>query len=242
MAALLFPVGVGWFMPDRSLVLRPFLFGMLMGMLPLSAAAIDIVRCTTRDGDVRYQDRPCASDEAVQTIRLVDDLPRAPASASAAASPTDEAPVEASPVPPPSSTEALDDPRERMAPSHVCQRDDGSRYLSDSGVGERRAVPLAMLGVPGRSLAETYGPRGAGVSAPGVATPPRDRPVQPGIGAAYTWVEDPCMPVSGDEVCEFLALEIDKAETRVRRAFSDTAAQARADLASLQTRAAPCGR
>lgn len=230
-------------MPDRKPNFSPFLFGLIMAVHPMTAAAIDIVRCTTRDGDVRYQDRPCASGEAVQTIRLVDDLPRAPVEAAVMPSPAEDAAVEASTAPSAIRADATEEPHGRMAPSHVCQRDDGSRYLSDSGIGERRAVPLAMLGVPGRSLADTYGPRGAGVSAPGVsAPPPRDRPAQAAIGAAYTWVEDPCMPVSGDEVCGFLATEVEKAETRVRRAFSDTAAQARADLASLQARAAPCGR
>lgn len=217
-------------------------FAALLAMSPLPVPAVDIVRCTTRDGEVRYQDRPCASDETVQTIRLVDDLPRVPVSESSRPAVDEAVPAGAAPMRPRSDAPPLDDRRQHVAPAHVCQRDDGSRYLSDSGVGERRAVPLAMLGAPGRSLAEAYGPRGAGVSAPGVRAPPQDRSAQAAIGAAYTWVEDPCTPVSGDEVCEFLAGEIDKGETRVRRAFSDTAAQARADLAALQARAAPCRR
>ena len=216
--------------------------GLLVAALPLPASAVDIVRCTTRDGDVRYQDRPCAAGEAVQTIRLVDDLPRAPESDAAIQRPDTQVTVAPSSAGSPVADAVAEPVRERMAASHVCQRDDGSRYLSESGFGERRAVPLAMLGVPGKGLAESYGPGAAGVSAPGVRAASPDRSATSAIGSAYTWIEDPCMPVSGDEVCAFLADEIAAGETRVRRAFSDTAAQARADLASLKTSATPCGR
>lgn len=211
----------------------------IIAAVPLHASAVDIVRCTTRDGEVRYQDRPCAVGEDVQTIHLVDDLPARPAPPPDAAREAAKAePVAREPAP--STVEAVEIPSPAMPPSWLCRRDDGSRYLSDTGVGDRRAVPLAMLGVPGRSLGDAYGPNGAGVSAPGVHTPGVDRSAGAAIGTAYTWVEDPCAPAGGDEVCRFLQGETAAAEKRLRYAFSDTAAQVRAEIAALRERAAPC--
>lgn len=205
-----------------------------IGGLATSAAAIEIVRCTTADGEVRYQDRPCAAGEAVQTIQLVDDLPRAavpdePSQVEAPAAGTPRTMVVDAPPPAPT-----------MPASWLCRRENGSRYLSDNGIGERRAVPLAMLGVPGRSLADAYGPGGTGVSAPGLRQPGIDRSPDAQIGAAYTWVEDACEPVDGAAVCRFLEGEIGAAEYRLRRAFSDTSAQVRAEIAALRERAAAC--
>jgi len=203
----------------------------------LPAGAVDIVRCTTRDGDVRYQDRPCATGEVAQAIRLVDDMPRATTPAPVA----DGAPAQTD-TDAPSAARIADAPApvERMPGSWLCRRDDGSRYLSDSGIGERRAVPLAMLGVPSRNLGEAYGRDGAGVSAPEVSRPGVDRSAGAALGAAYTWVEDSCQPVSGAEVCRFLDDELEAAHKRLRYAFSDTAAGVRADIERLRERAAPC--
>lgn len=210
----------------------------VIGSLALPAQAVDIVRCTTRDGEVRYQDRPCAQGEAVQVIRLVDDMPaREPPTVA----PVDDAPAAAESEEVPASRFAdLPAPGESMPAAWLCQRDDGSRYLSESGIGERRAVPLAMLGVPSRGLADAYGRGGAGVSAPEVSRPGIDRSPGSALGSAYTWVEDPCLPAGGAEVCRFLDAEIQAAERRLRYAFSDTAASVRADIERLRARAAPC--
>ena len=203
----------------------------------MHAVAIEIVRCTTRDGQVRYQDRPCATGEAVQAIQLVDDLPRVPEMSVQV--PADPASTQRDNVGT-AAAAPMQAPVPVMASSWLCRRDDGSRYLSETGVGERRAVPLAMLGVPGRSLGDAYGRGGAGVSAPGVSQPGSIRSPGAQLGAAYTWVEDPCVTASGQEVCRFLEGEIEIAEKRLRYAFSDTSAQVRAELSALREQAAPC--
>ncbi|MBN8482525.1 MAG: hypothetical protein J0L88_13155 [Xanthomonadales bacterium] len=204
-----------------------------------SAGAVEIVRCTTRDGDVRYQDRPCAGDEAAEAIRLVDDVPHA---TEPAAGTRVEAVSATSDAEPPSASQIAEAPApiERMAGAWLCRRDDGSRYLSETGVGARREVPLAMLGVPARGLADAYGRGGAGVSAPGISRPGLDRSPDAALGAAYAWTEDACEPASGDEVCRFLDAEIEGAQKRLRYAFSDTAAAVRAEIATLSDRAKPC--
>lgn len=204
-----------------------------------SAVAVEIVRCTGRDGEVRYQDRPCADGEAVQVIRLVDDPVRVPAPAPVASD--DALPAQAEPVT--GSATALDDPvpaPAAMPAAWVCQREDGTRYLSETGVGERRAVPLAMLGVPARGLADAYGRDAAGVSAPGLSRPGIDRSPGAALGAAYTWVEDACLVASGVEVCRLLEDQRAAAQKRLRYAFSDSAAQVRADIAALDVRLAVC--
>ncbi|MBX3691063.1 DUF4124 domain-containing protein [Dokdonella sp.] len=205
-----------------------------IGGLASSVAAVEIVRCTTADGEVRYQDRPCAAGEAVHRIQLVDDPPQASTSTTPQRNEAEDVgqPVAAMP-----GAAAL---APTMPSSWLCRRGDGSRYLSDTGIGERRAVPLAMLGVPGRSLADAYGPGGAGVSAPGLRQPGIDRSADAQIGAAYVWVEDACEPVDAGAACRFLEGEIDAAEYRLRRAFSDTSAQVRAEIAALRERAAAC--
>ena len=210
---------------------RCLLLVILAGVAP-SSAAVEIVRCTSADGEVRYQDRPCAAGEAVKTIRLDDDPP-SPAAAAVEAQAAATPALDAAPA-------ALGPARSAMPPAWLCRRDDGSRYLSETGTGERRAVPLAMLGVPSRGLADAYGPGGAGVSAPGLARPGIDRSPAAQLGAAHVWVEDPCAPASGADVCRFLEDGIVAAEKRLRYAFSDTAAQVRDDIASLRERAAPC--
>lgn len=119
-------------------------------------------------------------------------------------------------------------------------RDDGTQYLSDSGIGQRRAVPLALLGVPGRRLADAYGAGGAGISAPGVGAPSSNRSPQGSLGGAYVWVEDTCARASGEQICAFLSREIDASQRKLRLAFSDTTAQVKAEIATLRTRAIDC--
>ncbi len=209
-----------------------FAGALLACAMPLRA--IEIVECKSPSGEVRYQDRPCAADEATRTIKLADDPPaasRAPIADVPDERPTeDKARIAIQRAP----------PRARMAPSHLCTREDGSRYLAESGFGERRLVPLAMLGIPGRGLADAYRRGGAGISAPGVRAPLAEPGSHPGYGGGHVWVEDACEPVSGEAVCAFLAGEIRAAERRLRFAFSDRTAQIGAEITRLRERAAPC--
>ncbi len=206
----------------------------VVAALPTAPAAVEVHRCTARDGAVRYQDTPCAAHEAAETIRLVDDVPHAaplPRAVERDAGPVTRDSTNAQPA-------ALPD---SMPSAYLCVRDDGTRYLSESGYGDRRLVPLAMLGLPGRGLADAYGPGAAGVSAPGVR-PPRvvDAPGYAATG--HVWVEDPCRVASGDQVCAFLADEIEAAQRKLRFAFSDTTPAIKAQIDALRERAAACAR
>lgn len=201
------------------------------------AAATSVYRCVGDDGIVKFQDMACQSGESSRKILL----PEAPPPPVVETNRADRKPPvkvvqSASPR---ESTPAV----EFNVSATLCAREDGSRYLSDSGHGEQRAVPLGMLGVPGDSLVDAYAGRdGIGVSAPGLRTPPVDHSSFGQLGAAYVWVEDPCRRINAGQLCEFLDERIDDAERRLRFAFSDTSAQVREDLESLRRRAKGCPR
>lgn len=208
--------------------------GLLSIMLasPLASAAVAF-KCTARDGAVSFQDRPCAVNEHAETLQLAEDPPLQTAGNVAPAMPPADAPAKA--------VASLPTPPQRSPPTgFLCTRDDGSRYLSDTGIAQRRAVPLAMLGVPSLGLADAYGAGGAGISAPGVRATSGNRLLHGSLGAAYVWIEDTCARASGEQICEFLSREIDQSERTLRLAFSDTTAQVKAEIAALRARAIDC--
>jgi hypothetical protein len=217
-------------------VLAGSLFVAVVSLFALPASAAIAFKCTAVDGTVSFQDRPCRATEKTQKLDLSDKPspnPGLPRNA-----PTQPARMPASDSPAVAATAI----HAAAPPSgFLCTRDDGSRYLSDDGIGESRAVPLAMLGVPGRSLGDAYGgSNGIGVSAPGLRTIPADNSLQGQIGSAYVWIEDPCEYVDGHQICAHLSAQIADAERRLRFAFSDTSAQVEAEISVLRTRAADC--
>jgi hypothetical protein len=199
--------------------------------------ATSVYRCFGRDGVVKFQDRPCQRDEPGQRIELPDS-PLAPVAKA------DEPDLDPSVTPEPADSAApIENPAPPGPAATLCTREDGSGYLSDSGSGERRAVPLGVLGIPGQSLADAYGgSNGIGVSAPGLRAAPSDRSRSGRLGALTTWVEDPCVRIDGPTLCAFLKERIVDAERRQRLAFSDTRAQVRSELESLRLRAGQCPR
>ncbi len=196
-------------------------------------AATTLYKCTGRDGAIAYQDFPCENDSRGETIAL----PPVPMANESMPALDVVAPTEPdTPV-----ADVTDAPQEPVMPdAWLCVREDGSRYLSDTGIPQRRAVPLAMLGAPQDGLADVYSRGGAGISAPGVRAPVTRRPASGALGAAYVWVEDICQPASRGQLCTYLSTQIEKTESRLRYAFSDTSAQVRQELADLRTRAAVC--
>ena len=207
---------------------------LLAGSAPLRA--LEVRKCVGPDGRVAFQDGPCAQGESSSLVRLPDDphadVVREP-EVEAPPPPTKPPAINADPMPP------ADSP---VPAQSICVREDGSRYLSESGRGERRAVPLGMLGIPSGTLADAYGGRdGIGVSAPGLREIPHDRSSHGSPGALYVWVEDPCRLESGNALCSFYAERIDAVQRRLRLAFSDEAPAIRAELESWRLRAAPCG-
>ncbi len=219
---------------------RAALVALLLSVHLLAAAeAASIYRCVGADGVIRFQDQPCRSDESGRRI----ELPDVPVPA-ALAVPRDVPKVPPAPAAVDVAPGLVPEPEpERAALATLCTREDGSRYLSDSGHGEQRAVPLGVLGMPRDSLAEAYGGRdGIGISAPGLRKPPVDHSRHGQIGALHTWVEDPCVKINTSQLCEFLGARIADAERALRLAFSDSQAQRRNELEALRQRASQCPR
>ena len=113
--------------------------------------------------------------------------------------------------------------------------------MSDTGEGGSALVPLGVLGVPGRSLADAYGgSNGIGVSAPGLRTIPRVPAGSTPFGGMSTWVYDECHLASPPEACAYLRSALDDVAYKLRRAFSDTQAQLKAEQAQLRQRMSGC--
>jgi hypothetical protein len=121
----------------------------------------------------------------------------------------------------------------------LCTHFDGSRYLSETGIGSSSWVPFGADGEMQGSLAEAYGGRnGIGVSAPGLRTPPNI--ASPIGGIAYTRVDDECHHAGPQEACAYLRTELDNVEDRLKRAFSDTEAQLQQEQVTLRERMRGC--
>ncbi len=198
------------------------------------AGASSVYRCTGTGGAPAYQDRPCRGGEKQVVVPLHD----------AVATP----PSDASPVPPEDAPKRDDVPSAAAPVAHIappsfflCARFDGSRYLSDDGIGGRNAVPLGMLGVPERSLAEAYGGRnGIGVSAPGLRAIPQIPFAQAPLAGSYVWIDDECHHAQPAEACAYLRGELATIESRLRRAFSDTAPALKTQAQDLHERLRGC--
>ena len=211
----------------------------LPGCLPLLFVAVcahasSVYRCAGVDGAPAYQDQPCRSGEKQVVVPLREASPAAF--------------IKASP-PPSDDALAADDMASATAPvAHIappsfflCARYDGSRYLSDDGIGGRNAVPLGMLGVPERSLAQAYGGRnGIGVSAPGLRPIPQIPFAQAPLAGSYVWIDDECHHAQTAEACAYLRSELDTLESKLRRAFSDTAPALKTQAQDVRERLRGC--
>jgi hypothetical protein len=170
----------------------------VLGSAPwLSSRAAELVvyRCTHAEGGVSLQDTPCPPEQQQETraLRRPVDAPAAPRPP-----PTPVAPEPAeAPMPEPI---VLREPR----PLYECVRHDGTRYESESGIPERRWVPLWVLGLDPRAPPRLFGE--VGRPAP---KPPRSQPGLttgvPDAGLAYgtgAWVEDRCYRLPADMTCD----------------------------------------
>jgi hypothetical protein len=212
---------------------RALLLLLLAASAPAGAA--DVYKCIGADGAVGFQDHPCAATARQQRLTLPD-VP--PPTQTAPAAPPPEPPPEPPAAPPAS---APTTPSPAPAETYLCTRYDGTRYLSDDGIGARHAVPYAMLGGAGMSLAEAYGgSNGIGVSAPGLRPVPTLPAAQNPIAGAYVWVEDACRRIRPEDACAYLRGELDEVERKLRRAFSDTEAQLRDQAQALRERMRGC--
>jgi hypothetical protein len=161
------------------------------------AVPVLVYRCIDPQGRVSLQDRPCARDETQQRRQL-----RRPPSAP----PPDAIAIPLPPEPPsePPARESAEPPQRTPQPLYECQRFDGSSYESDTGLGQRRWVPLWVLGLDPRAPAQTFGPVGRPpprppLERPGSGEAGADPRLAPALGA---WVEDRCYRLPAAQACE----------------------------------------
>lgn len=208
----------------------------LLLVAPFAASAAPAFKCTAADGSVGFQDRPCERGARQQRLQLPEYAPAAPAADSAAA---EDVPAAA-----PADAAAAAPPPVPRAPSpsfFLCTRYDGSRYSSESGVGDRYAVPYGMLAGSGRSLAQNYGGRdGIGVSAPGLRKIPTLPAAEAPFATGYVEVEDECHRAAPQEACAYLRAELDGVRDKLKRAFSDTQADLQRQERQLHERLRGC--
>ena len=207
-----------------------FLFALTSaGALP----AATVYKCVDAKGAVSFQDRPCAANARQQTIALPDPPP--PSAASVV--PPQEEPVAAATEP-----EAPQSVPFTPPPSFfLCTRYDGTRYISDTGEGGSALVPLGVLGVPGRSLADAYSPQNSiGVSAPGLRQIPHLPARSVPFGGMSTWIDDECHDASPREACAYLRQSLDDVRYKLTKAFSDTTPELKRQEADILERMRCC--
>ena len=172
----------------------------MLGLAPwLSSRAADsiVYRCTADDGAISLQDRPCPTQQTEER-RVMRRPTDAPATASTPRPAAPPASVEPPAVAP---TEPVE--RREPQPLYECRRHDGSLYESQTGIPERRWVPLWVLGLDPRAPPRLFGdvgrsPPKAPRSGPGLSTASPDPGRAYGVGA---WVEDRCYRLPAAEVC-----------------------------------------
>lgn len=217
---------------------RPIPALILLLALPGAAFAGNAYKCTAVDGSVSFQDRPCSASVRQQSLRLPEYAPAPPPATKVDTDAAESASPVASSASPPAPAIADRPP----PPSFfLCTRYDGSRYLSDNGVGDSYAVPYGLLGGSGRSLAQNYGGRdGIGVSAPGLRKIPTLPAAEAPLATTYVQVEDECHRAAPQEACAWLRDELDRVRGQLRRAFSDTEAQLKQQERDLRSRQRGC--
>jgi hypothetical protein len=195
-------------------------------------------KCVDARGAISFQDQPCRTGQKQKAIRLPDSAPAAETAATApppmpAAQPP---PQPVPPIPAPASVPQIPPPE-----FYLCTRADGSTYLSEDGQGSSMAVPLGIMGIPNRSLADAYsGPNSIGVSAPGMRNIPSVPARAVPFGGMYTWVYDECHFAQPREACAYLRAQLDDVGEKLRRAFSDTTPQLKQQQADLRERMRGC--
>ena len=166
-------------------------------------------QCTSANGKVSYQDKPCAPGQRQQALQLDDAEPPTPAAV--AAPPPAEAPPRPAPSPPP-------EPVAPLPVMYACMRaTDGKTYFSENGNPPPYQAPYGILGASQLPLSQVYGPGGGG----GASAPELNRgKITPGLVARhYVWVQDSCRPLTSGETCRALRDAYDEVEMKLQRAF-----------------------
>jgi hypothetical protein len=216
------------------MLIRPACFALLLAVCA-SAPAREVYKCTNAQGDVAFQDKPCARDSREVTVHIAEESEYAPAPAPVAdlAVPPPPPPVPAQPKP----------PLKPLPPLWLCMNaEDGSRYISRNGAPPPRLVPLGVLGYPPKTLAEAYPPGATNrVSAPEVSKTPVDTSPRGSVGAGYTQVQDECVSLDPEQTCEVLHQQYDQVSDKLRRArFKDEQSKLGAEVADIESDLGGC--
>jgi hypothetical protein len=210
-------------------------FALLLALCASATHAREVYKCTTAQGDVAYQDQPCARHDSEVTLRLADEPapPPEPPPATAAGPPA--------PTPPPPPTPKR--PPRALPPLWLCANaEDGSRYISRNGSPPPRLVPLGVLGYPPKTLAEAYPPGASNrMSAPEMSKTPIDTSARGSIGAGYTQVQDECVSLTREQTCDALHQEYDQLSYKLSRArFKDEQAKLGAEVEGIENDLGGC--
>ncbi|HEY7872283.1 MAG TPA: hypothetical protein VIC31_06135 [Rudaea sp.] len=132
-------------------------------------------------------------------------------------------------------------PSAPLPPLWICRSaEDGSTYFSRNGAPPVRYVPLGVLGYPGHSLAQAYGPGGIGVSAPGLRQIPIDNSPRDAIASQYTPLQDECARASREQTCGWLQKQYDDIAHKLHNAFKDQQAILQPQADELQAQLNGC--
>lgn len=173
----------------------------LVVCVPIVARA-QVYRCTTSNGNVAFQDKPCANGQRQKMIDVPSQSPPGYVPPPVATS----LPPVASALPPPA---YVPPPPAPLPVMYACVGAvNGKHYLARTPPAPYLA-PLGVMGYPPRSLSQTYGaPGGAGMSAPELA--PKPRIGGPRIATGMTQVQDYCLPATQAQVCAFVQKQYDE--------------------------------
>jgi len=188
---------------------------LLLAVCAMPALARDVYKCTNAQGEVAFQDLPCARADTSATVHVSDTAPSA-----APAAPLESAATAPAPAAPKLPTRA---PHRPPTALWLCTNaEDGSRYINSDGAPPPRRVPLGVLGYPGKSLAEAYGPGSNVMSAPELSKPPIDTSARASIATSYTVVQDECARTSVEQTCNLLRQELEQLQDKLSHArFKD---------------------
>jgi hypothetical protein len=209
----------------------------LVFLLALSSAvtlhAATVYKCVDPKGAISFQDRPCAANTRQQTIAMPDPPPPPPPESVA---PAEEPISPVAELEPPQPLPAHPPPQ-----FYLCTRYDGTRYISDTGEPGSALVPLGVLGVPGRSLADAYSPQNSiGVSAPGLRQIPHVPMRGVPFGGMSTWIDDECHDAAPREACAYLRQSLNDVRYQLTKAFSDTTPELKRQEADILERMRGC--
>jgi uncharacterized protein DUF4124 len=206
----------------------PARLALLVALCAAGAHAREVYKCTNAQGDVAFQDKPCAGGNSESTVRLAEPPPYVAPATPVAAAPAEEKPAVPPPTPPPRSARPLPE-------VWFCTNaEDGSHYTSVGGLPPPRSVPLGTLGYPGKSLADAYKAGANVMSAPELSKPPIDASPGSRWATQYTDLQDYCVAADVAQTCAYLRQQYDQTSDKLRRArFKDEQARLQGQLDSL---------